>query len=211
MATQTAPNSASTPSVQSVSFERFAGMSAILAGIAALLYSISFVILHNTLLSPLFLMLSALLSTAALVAVYHRVRETDAAFALWALLLSFIGALGAAVHGGYDLANAINHANITTTLPSEIDPRGLLTFGVTGLGLLGLAWLIGHSRQFPRGLSYWGYLLGVLLIVLYVAYLILVDTKNLLIAGDVVLIGFVVNPVWYLWLGYTLWRGRSAR
>ena len=210
MATQTAPNRASTASMQSVSFERFAGMSAILAGIAALLYSIAFVVLHNYLLSPLFLMLSALLSTAALVAVYHRVRETDAAFALWALLLSFIGALGAAIHGGYDLANAINHAVINTTLPSEIDPRGLLTFGVSGLGVLGIAWLIGRSRQFPRALSYWGYLLGVLLIVLYVAYLILVNTKNALIAGDVVLIGFVVNPIWYLWLGFALWRGRNA-
>src|SRR5690348_2696550 len=128
MATQTAPNTTSTASMQSVSFERFAGMSAILAGIAALLYSISFVVLHNTLLSPLFLMLSALLSTAALVAVYHRVRETDMAFALWALLLSFVGVLGAAIHGGYDLANAINHAVVDTTLPSAVDPRGLLTF-----------------------------------------------------------------------------------
>ena len=208
MATQTAPNSASTASMQSVSFERFAGMSAILAGIAALLYSICFVVLHNTLLSPLFLMVSALLSTAALVAVYHRVRETDAAFALWALLLSFIGALGAAIHGGYDLANAINHAVVDTTLPSAIDPRGLLTFGITGLGLLGIAWLIGRSRQFPRGLSYWGYLLGVLLVVLYVTYLILVNTKNPLIAGDVLLIGFVVNPIWYLWLGFALWQRR---
>src|SRR5437868_9253632 len=60
MATQTAPNTARTASTQSASFERFAGMSAIVAGIAALLYSIAFVILHNTLLSPLFLMLSAL-------------------------------------------------------------------------------------------------------------------------------------------------------
>jgi len=211
MATQTAPNPASTTSTQSASFERFAGLGAILAGIAALLYSICFVVLHNTLLSPLFLMLSAMLATPALIAVYHRVRETDAAFALWALLLSFIGALGAAIHGGYDLANAINHANITTTLPSQIDPRGLLTFGVTGLGLLGLAWLIGRSGQFPRGLSYWGYLLGVLLIVLYVAYLILVDAKNPLIAGDVLLTGFVVSPVWYLWLGLALWRGRNVR
>jgi hypothetical protein len=211
MATQTTPNSSATASIQSSSFERFAGVGAILAGVVALLYAVTFVVLHNSLLSPLFLMLSALLSTAALVAVYHRVRETDAAFALWALLLTFIGALGAAIHGGYDLANAINHANITTTLPSEIDPRGLLTFGVTGLGLLGIAWLIGRSHQFPRGLNYWGYLLGILLIILYVTYLILVDTKNLLIAGDVVLIGFVVNPIWYLWLGFALWRGGSAR
>jgi hypothetical protein len=51
---------------------------------------VAFVVLQNVLLSGLFLMLGGLLSTAVLVAVYDRLRETDASFALWALLNGFL-------------------------------------------------------------------------------------------------------------------------
>ena len=163
MSTQSASNHVDTVTTQTSSFERFAGLSAILAGITGLLYSISFVILKNDALIALFLMLGGVFSTAVLVAVYNRLKETDASFALWALFLSISGAFGAIIHGGYDLANAINPtaANVAlANLPSAIDPRGLLTFGVAGLGLFVMAWLMGRGGQFPRGLSYWGYLLS---------------------------------------------------
>ncbi len=213
MSTQSASNRVGIAATQSTSFERFAGLCAILAGIVGLLYSISFIVLKNDLLIALFLMLGGLLSTAVLTVVYNRLRETDASFALWALLLGIAGSLGAAIHGGYDLANAINPPNVSAalaSLPSPVDPRGLLTFGVTGLGVCGIAWLMGRSGRFPRGLSYWGYLLAVLLVVLYLGRLIILDPKNPVIVVDGVLSGFVVNPVWYLWLGVVLWRGRSA-
>jgi hypothetical protein len=50
MSTQSASNRVDIVTTQSGSFERFAGLSAILAGIAGLLYSISFVLLNNDLL-----------------------------------------------------------------------------------------------------------------------------------------------------------------
>lgn len=213
MSIKSASNLVDITTTQPSSFERFAGLSAILAGIVGLLYSISFVLLKNDLLIALFLMLGGLFSTAALVAVYNRLKETDATFALWALLLSIASAFGALLHGGYDLANAINPPTANAalaSLPSSVDPRGLLTFGVASLGVFGIAWLMGRSRQFPRGLSYWGYLLAVLLVVLYLGRLIILDPKNPLIAVDALLSGFVVNPVWYLWLGMVLWRGWST-
>ena len=151
MSTQSASNQVDTVTTQSSSFERFAGLSAILAGITGLLYSISFVILKNDALIALFLMLGGVFSTAVLVAVYNRLKETDATFALWALFLSIAGAFGAIIHGGYDLANAINPtaANVAlVNLPSAIDPRGLLTFGVAGLGLFVIAWLMGRGGNF---------------------------------------------------------------
>ncbi len=209
MSTQSASNPVDIVTTQSSSFERFAGLCAILAGISGLLYSISFVLLKNDLLIALFLMLGGLFSTAALAAVYNRLKETDATFALWALLLSIAGAFGAIIHGGYDLANAINPPAVTValaSLPNAVDPRGLLTFGVAGLGVFGIAWLMGRSRHFPRGLSYWGYLLAVLLVVLYLGRLIILDPKNPVVLVDALLSGFIVNPVWYLWLGVVLWR-----
>lgn len=210
MTTRTMENRANVAETQSSSFEQFAAICSMLAGIAILLYSLSFLVLHSKLLSGLFLMLTGLLATAVLTAIYHRLRETDATFALWAFVLAIVGSLGAAIHGGYDLATAINNQAVSN-LPSAIDPRGLLTFGLTGIAVFAIAWLIGRSGQFGRGLNYWGYLLGALQVVLYVAYLIITDTKNPVIAVDILLTGFVVNPIWYLWLGYALWRGRSVR
>ncbi len=214
MSTQSASNRVDIITTQSSSFERFAGLSAILAGIAGLLYSISFVVLKNDLLIALFLMLGGLFSTAALVAVYNRLKETDATFALWALLLSIAGAFGALIHGGYDLANAINPPGVNValaSLPSTVDPRGLLTFGVAGLSVFVMALLMARGGQFPRGLSYWGYLLAVLLVVLYLGRLIILDPKNPIVLVDALLSGFIVNPVWYVWLGVVLWGASSAR
>ena len=79
--------------MHSASFERFAGACAILTAIASFLYAVAFVILQNVVLSALFLAAVGLLSSAVLVAVYYRLRETNAPFALWALVLGIAGAL----------------------------------------------------------------------------------------------------------------------
>ena len=79
--------------MQSASFERFAGACAILTAIASFLYAVAFVILQNVVLSALLLTAVGMLSSAVLVAVYYRLRQTNAAFALWALVLGIAGAL----------------------------------------------------------------------------------------------------------------------
>jgi hypothetical protein len=198
-------------SLSDIAYERFAGVCAILAGIAGFLYAVAFILLRNPLLSAVFLLLTGFLSTAALVAVYRRLRTTDAAFALWALVLGFIGGIGATIHGGYDLANTINPPpDAAAALPSAIDPRGLLTFGVAGIALAVVAWLIGRGQHFPRGLSYLGYLSAALLIILYVGRLVILDPANPIILGPALLNGFLINPAWYIWLGLALWRGRAS-
>ncbi len=214
MSTQSASNRVNMVTAQTNSFEKFAGVCAILAGIVGLLYSISFVILKNDVFIALFLLLGGVLSTAVLVAVYNRLKEVDVTFALWALLLSIAGAFGAIIHGGYDLANAINPTTASAALanlPSAIDPRGLLTFGIAGLGVFVIAWLMGRSEHFPRALSYLGYLLAVLLVVLYLGRLIILDPKNPIILVDALLSGFIVNPVWYVWLGIVFLGATSAK
>ena len=200
----------------SKSFERFAGLCAILAGVVGFLYSVAFIVISRPapelggLLSALFLLLGGLLSTAALAAVYARLREADAAFALWALLLGLVGAVGAAIHGGYDLSNALHPpATPNLDLPNAIDPRGLLTFGVAGIAMFVVAWLMGRGGGFPKGLGYLGYALAVLLVVIYLGRLIVLQAASPLIVAPALLTGFIVNPAWYIWLGLVLWRGQS--
>jgi hypothetical protein len=192
------------------SFERFAGWGAVLAGLSGFLYSIAFIVLQNDLLSALFLMLGGLFSTPALTALYQRLRGTESGFALLGLLLSLSAALGSAIHGGYDLANALHPpASPNTDLPNAIDPRGLLTFGVLGLGLFLLSWMMTQDMKFPKGLAYLGYFSAVLMIILYLGRLIIVQATSLVIVIPALLEGFIVNPIWYIWLGLTFIRSQS--
>jgi hypothetical protein len=190
-------------------------MAAIVAGVVHFLYAVAFVIISRSapetgvLLSAIFLLLGGLLSMTALNGAYQRLRGVDSGFALWALLLTSIGTIGMAIHGGYDLANILNPpASPNPDLPSQIDPRGLLTFGVMGLALLVIAWLMGRTEEFPQGLSYLGYALAILFIVIYLARLIILDPGNPILLWPVLAAGFVVHPAWYIWLGLALQRGK---
>jgi hypothetical protein len=192
------------------SFERFAGWTAVLAGISGFLYSIAFIVLQSDLLSALFLMLGGLFSTSALAGLYQRLRGTESGFALLGFLLSLSAALGSAIHGGYDLANVLHPPATTNTgLPNPIDPRGLLTFGVAGLGLFTLSWLISQEGTFPKGLANLGYLSAILMIILYLGRLIIFQATSPVIVIPALLEGFIVNPIWYIWLGLTFFRSKS--
>ncbi|HLI09193.1 MAG TPA: hypothetical protein VKV40_21695 [Ktedonobacteraceae bacterium] len=213
MATRTTTDSTTAGAipVDSAAFGRFAGLCALLAAFGGLLYAVSFVILKSAALSALFLLLGGLLTTVLLTSLYSHLRAVSASFSLWAFLLALVGQLGAVIHGGYDLANVLNPQPFSArlaSLPSAIDPRGLLTFGLTGLGLLVIARLMGLSQFFPRALSYLGCLLAVLLVALYLGRLILLDPANPLLLGTALLSGFIVGPLWYIWVGCVLLRGQ---
>jgi hypothetical protein len=198
--------------IMKASYERFAGWSAVLAGISGFLYSVSFIVLQNDLLSALFLMLGGLFSTAALTGLYQSLRGIESGFALLGFLLSLSGVLGAAIHGGYDLANALHPPSSPGSgLPNAVDPRGLLTFGLSGLGLSLLAWLITQDMRFPRGFAYLGYVSAILMVVLYLGRLIILEATNLAIVIPALLEGFVVNPLWYVWLGFLFLRGSGSK
>jgi hypothetical protein len=193
---------------QGRSFERSAGYAAVAVGIIGFLYSMSFVIeLVQALQWPL-LLLGGVLSIHALAAVYRRVRDVDPGYALVGFLFGFSGALGAAVHGGWQLAIILQRpATPLGDLPNPVDPRGLLTFGFAGIGLLVLSRLIRRGAAFPGGLGQLGYLSGALLLLIYLARLIVFDISSPILALPAALEGFVVNPLWYVWLGMTLLRG----
>jgi hypothetical protein len=211
MATIAATDRPGVRSTSSSAFERFAGVCAIVAGALTLLYSVSFIILVNEPLSSFCLLANGLLASAVLVALYQRLRTTDASFALWALLLGLAGSIGSTLHGGYDLAAVLHeHAAVDPNLPSAMDPRGLLTFGATGLGLWVFAWLILRSGQLPKPLGYLGYLVSALQIILYLGRLIIFDARNPVIVIPALVAGFLATPIFYIWLGVSLWRGARA-
>lgn len=198
--------------MNTASFTKFAALSAISTGISGLLYSLAFIVISRSdpdlggLLSAFFLMLGGLLATPVLVALYNRLREMEPGFALWAILLGIVGAFGSVIHGGFDLANAINPPAVSEGLPSQINPRGLLTFGVTGLALFVFSWLMRRNRSFPNNLAYLGYLLAIALVVIYLGRLIVLTATNPIILVPALLARFVLNPAWYIWLGLVLWR-----
>ena len=200
--------------MKTTSFNRYAGLAAILAAITGLFYSVSFVVLQDVLLSSLFLMLGGLLSLVALVALFERLGEVDSQVAMLGLMIGAVAALGATIHGGYDLANAINPPGAlpegVANLPNQIDPRGLLTFGIAGLAVLIAGLLMRNSPRFSRGFTALTFVLGVLLIVVYLGRLIVLTPSSPLVLIPAAVTGFIVNPLWYLFLGLSLRRDEAA-
>ncbi len=187
--------------MRSTTFGRTAG----LAALVGLLYSVAFVVLQNALLYSLCLMLGGLLSVVVLVALFERLGEIDAQAAMVGLTFGAAAALGATIHGGYDLANILNPPGVVSegvaALPSQIDPRGLLTFGVAGLAVLIAGLLMRRHPVFGRGFTALTFLLGALLIVVYLGRLIVLTPTSPLVLLPAALTGFIVNPFWYLLLG----------
>ncbi len=202
---------------QDSSFSRFAALCAVAAGLVGLGYSISFSFyLHNpgrgtAYANALLLLVGGLLSTAVFTAVYERLRQTDAALALWGFVLALVGAFGAALHGAYDLANLANPpTSLATDVPSSVDPRGLGTFGLTGLALAVTGVLILRGRLLPRGLSYLAFLSAALLVFVYVGRLVILNPKSPSLLAAAVAAGYIVNPAWFTWLALALRRDQHA-
>lgn len=189
--------------------DRLGGLSALSLAATGLVYSLSFVLIRNDALTAATLALGGLLTTALYSALYERLRGHGAAVARWGSVLGLIGAGGALIHGGYDLANALHPpASRNVDLPSAIDPRGLLTFGIAGLAVALVAALLARDATLPRALPWLGYLTAALMLVLYAGRLIILDATHPLIVVVALLVGFLVGPAWNLWLGALLLRGR---
>ena len=204
--------------MRSSSFDIFAGWCAVVAGLFGFLYSIAFVLIQPTspligaILSSTFMIIIGFFTTGTLTAIYGRLRGRSPEFALWAYLLGVVGAVGSAIHGSYDLANAIHPLSLGATeaaagVPSQVDPRGFLTFLIYAVALLTFSILIITSRRFPNALGILGIVLAAVLMLLYFARMISLDPSNLLVVVLVILSGFILSPVWNIWLGLALWRG----
>jgi hypothetical protein len=199
------------------------GWAAIASAVAAIIYSLAFVAADfssDSSIGPaltatysLALMTGGVLSLVALVAVYERIGVLGGGLALLGLVFAILGAAGAIIHGGYDLANALHPPTSApdASLPFPVDPRGLLTFGASGIGVLALSTAALRSAALPRRIGRLGQVLGVLLLLVYLGRLIVLDPKSVLILLPAALAGVIVSPAWYVLVGRELLRvGRNA-
>jgi hypothetical protein len=192
-----------------MTFARFSSACAYLAAVAGLAYSVTFVATTDDDtrfgegLEGAFLLAGGLLAVAVFTALYERVRERQPGFALLALLLGVGGGFGAAIHGAYQLALAVEGLAAEGDLPNAIDPRGFLTFGVTAAAVALFAALL-EGRL--RGV---GFVFAVLLAILWIGRLVGGDADDVALLVPAALAGLVANPLWYVLVGREL--GRAPR
>lgn len=200
----------------SLQFDRFAGFCAFAAAAIGIVYAVVFFSAvaaesdRVEAVSEVFLLLGGLVTIPVFVALYERLSATDRGFALLGLLLGVGGALGTAVHGAFDLGLYIEDANAELRVPNPIDPRGFLAFGVAGLALLVLGWLISRAPGFHPRLATLAYATGVLLVLLYLARLTIGAADNPIVVILAALAGFGASPLLYVMFGRALTRGPSA-
>jgi hypothetical protein len=193
-----------------MTFDRFAGVCAIITGLSSVLYAVFFLLVKgqlNTYLPSIFLALGGFLGLPPLIAVYQWVRRTEEGFALWALLLAAVGYLGTATHAIFGLAAVMPKSlNVGSAKDlNQADPRGFLAFFVTGVAVLVFAWLIQRSGAFPVELAYVGYVLGASVILLFLGNLVTgTNTSSLLVLIPGAVASLLATPAWNLWLGLRL-------
>ncbi len=197
----------------STSFARTAGWCAVVAGVAALVYSITFALVvqysdrwaHWA--STLDLALGAAVALPVLVALYLRVRGVDEGFAMVALLVGAVAATGSLLHATFDLGVLANAPPQKWDYPSPTDPRGFATFLLTGAGIALVSTLLGRAGA-PRPLVRLGWATAVLLAWVWIGRLTALDPKEPWVAPAVVGSGFIGVPVWYVWTGWLLLHDR---
>jgi hypothetical protein len=193
------------------SFDRFAGWSSILAGVAGIGYALAFVVLKEANLAAQLLTLAPLFAVAGLVAVFERVRSIDSGSATLALALGAFGSLAASSHGVYDLSNVLHPPAAVPDVPFPVDPRGYGTFALTGLAVLILAGLAGRASDLPSWVAPLGLVLGIFLVLTFLARLIVLDANSVLVLLPALVSG-LLSPLFFLLLGAWLlgWRRSPA-
>jgi hypothetical protein len=190
-------------------FERFGSLAAMMTGILSIVYAVLFLFVSRAneyvgiLGSWIVLGGTAFFAIAAYVALYQRLKERESGFALFALLLSGMAAFAMLQHGAFEAIEIYRAGAVSTALgaPSQVDPAGLATFGVVGVGAFLWGWLIVRTGSLPRTLGYVGILNAVLLVVLFFATIV-GSQIIILISGGLTLV--IVGPVWWIWVGRAL-------
>ena len=196
-------------------FERTAGWASLGLAAGGIAYSAVFVAyLHSgsrstAIAGAVILLVGGVVAGMVMLALYGRLRTTEPGFALWGAAVGVFGGLATSLHGGYDLAVTVKHLQGTPV--SQVDPRGLATFGLSALAIGVLSWLMTRSSQFPLRLGRMGMAASVGLLLTYVGRITLLNPHRSVLFALLVLVGFVLTPAWYLWVGTLLAFDRRGR
>lgn len=183
-------------------FWKFGAVSAMLVGGLSILYAIFFLFVSKQSADVgvtgawIILAVSGIFSSAAYVALYHRLRGGSEGFALWGLLLGVAASFATLVHGGYEAFKVAEGTGL-----SETDPNGLAAFGVVGIAALVFGWLILRSGGLNRNLGYLGIANAALLLILYFAT---AAGSQLLILLSGGLTSVILGPIWWIGVGREL-------
>lgn len=219
------------------SFQKFAGVAAVVVGLTSLLYGLVFLFLlpaaqkgappasltsfaetpgPRQLLSLLFA-LGGLAATPAIVGIYRRVREGHEGWAFWSCVLGLAYGILTTLHGIYliflsptlSALYARNDpaiqaaATVVAYIPSPLDPSSFSKFFLSGIWLLVTGALMLRSGNFARWLGYLALAAGVGVILLFVGTA--TGTLFLVLATGVPG-SAVIGPLFWLAVGYTLWK-----
>ena len=185
-------------------FQRFAAVAAGLAAGVSVLYTITFALYVRESYhwahwaSAIAYTAGGLILVPVFIALHTRLRAAEPEFATLALVAGLAGALGSSVHGAFDIAALTKPiAGKFASFPSQIDPRGFLTFAITGVALGTFGWLAHRSGQMSRALWPTGAVATLLLLVVYFGRLIALDPNRNFIRFSAVAVGLVVVPAFY--------------
>lgn len=93
-------------------------------------------------------------------------------------------------------------AAILATWRSSLDLQAYWQFVAVGLFILLVSYLALRLSRLPAALSYFGIALGVLHFLAPLG----VGLKETSFITGVVAVAVVLAPIWYVWMGYTMWR-----
>ncbi|MBX3084156.1 MAG: DUF4386 family protein [Anaerolineae bacterium] len=219
-------------------FKQWGGLAVIIVGVCSLLYGLLYVALivlpgakpptealtsFGTQCTNLLLAASGIFGIVASVAIFERLRLVNEGWARAALWLGVIGAVLGGLHGWYDFVRnpilaqlyadpaTASVSTVVGSLPSSIDPRGLGTFGLTGLSILIISQLIYQAESLPKRLGAVAQISSALLGLIFLGTVLWADGTGPAFARYLFLIpgplqAIVVGPLYYIWFGSLLRR-----
>jgi hypothetical protein len=199
------------------SFQRFAGWSALAAAVAGITFTVAFSVVVREgerwakWVSAVALTGGGLVAVPVLIALYALLREREAEFAFFGVLLGTIGALATATHGAFDIAGLSKRIQPDlSTVPNFVDPRGFATFGLTALALLVFGITGLRTGGLDRTVARLAVLAAVLLVVLYVGRLTVLDPEANVIKATALISGLLVNPAFFALFARSLLQPTTA-
>ncbi len=173
-------------------------------------------------IASLLLALGGLAATAAIVGIYRQVRERNEDWARWSLVLGCTYGILTTIYGItlaflfpilsnlYLQGNAATQASVLVvgSLPSPLDPFGFTKFILSGFWLLITGVLMLRTAYFDRALAYLTLVAGLGVLLLFVGN---VTNTSALILATGVPGAAIIGPLFWLWVGYTLWTKQSGQ